>query len=124
MKAAAERGAHFHPTIGVVTPSGFTTSHPRAETMMFLRTASLCLPVPRSEGCNPSSLRSLTLRKNCQSSPRVCPLSIVSAIHLILSHEVACGTIFLALIRPDVPTDGRFTIPSLIKTSAYQSASH
>jgi hypothetical protein len=29
-----ERGAHFHPTVGVATPSGFTTSHPRAKTMM------------------------------------------------------------------------------------------
>jgi hypothetical protein len=30
----AERGARFHPTIGVATPNGFTTSHPRAETTM------------------------------------------------------------------------------------------
>ena len=28
--ATAERGAHFHPTVGSVTPNGFTTSHPRA----------------------------------------------------------------------------------------------
>jgi hypothetical protein len=28
--ANAERGARFHPTIGSVTPNGFTTSHPRA----------------------------------------------------------------------------------------------
>jgi hypothetical protein len=26
--ATAERGARFHPTIGSVTPNGFTTSHP------------------------------------------------------------------------------------------------
>jgi hypothetical protein len=26
----AERGARFHPTVGSVTPNGFTTSHPRA----------------------------------------------------------------------------------------------
>jgi hypothetical protein len=32
--ATAERGARFHPTVGVATPSGFTTSHPRAETTM------------------------------------------------------------------------------------------
>jgi hypothetical protein len=30
----AERGARFHPTVGLVTPDGFTTSHPRAKTMM------------------------------------------------------------------------------------------
>jgi hypothetical protein len=35
MEATAERGARFHPTVGVVTPNGFTTSHPRAETTMF-----------------------------------------------------------------------------------------
>jgi hypothetical protein len=29
--ATAERGAHFHPTIGSVTPNGFTTDHPRAK---------------------------------------------------------------------------------------------
>jgi hypothetical protein len=34
MEATAERGARFHPTVGVVTPNGFTTSHPRAETTM------------------------------------------------------------------------------------------
>jgi hypothetical protein len=28
--ATAERGACFHPTIGSVTPNGFTTGHPRA----------------------------------------------------------------------------------------------
>jgi hypothetical protein len=28
--ATAERGAHFHPTIGSVTPNGFITGHPRA----------------------------------------------------------------------------------------------
>jgi hypothetical protein len=28
--ATAERGARFHPTVGSVTPNGFTTSHPRA----------------------------------------------------------------------------------------------
>jgi hypothetical protein len=36
---------------------------------------SLCFPVTRSEGCNPSSLLSLTLHKNCHSSPRVCPFN-------------------------------------------------
>ena len=35
--ATAERGARFHPTIGVATPDGFTTSHPRADTTMLLR---------------------------------------------------------------------------------------
>ena len=30
--ATAERGARFHPTVGSVTPNGFTTSHPRART--------------------------------------------------------------------------------------------
>ena len=32
MGATAERGARFHPTVGVETLDGFTTSHPRAET--------------------------------------------------------------------------------------------
>jgi hypothetical protein len=32
--ATAERGARFHPTVGSMTPNGFTTSHPRAETTM------------------------------------------------------------------------------------------
>jgi hypothetical protein len=27
-EATAERGAHFHPTVGSVTPNRFTTSHP------------------------------------------------------------------------------------------------
>jgi hypothetical protein len=34
VSATAERGARFHPTVGLATPSGFTTSHPRAETTM------------------------------------------------------------------------------------------
>jgi hypothetical protein len=34
VSANAERGARFHPTIGLATPNGFTTSHPRAETTM------------------------------------------------------------------------------------------
>jgi hypothetical protein len=34
VSATAERGARFHPTVGIATPNGFTTSHPRAETMM------------------------------------------------------------------------------------------
>jgi hypothetical protein len=34
MSATAERGARFHPTIGLATPNGFTTSHPQAKTTM------------------------------------------------------------------------------------------
>jgi hypothetical protein len=37
MGATAETGARFHPTVGVATPDGFTTSHPRDETTMLLR---------------------------------------------------------------------------------------
>jgi hypothetical protein len=29
-EVTTRRSAHFHPTIGSVTPNGFTTSHPRA----------------------------------------------------------------------------------------------
>ena len=32
--ATAERGARFHPTVGSVTPNGFTTSHPQDEATM------------------------------------------------------------------------------------------
>jgi hypothetical protein len=32
--ATTERGSRFHPTVGIATPNGFTTSHPRAETTM------------------------------------------------------------------------------------------
>jgi hypothetical protein len=34
VSATAEKGARFHPTVDLATPSRFTTSHPRAETMM------------------------------------------------------------------------------------------
>jgi hypothetical protein len=34
VSATAERVARFHPTVGLATPNGFTTSHPRAETTM------------------------------------------------------------------------------------------
>jgi hypothetical protein len=34
VSATVERGAHFHPTIGSMIPIGFTSSHPRDETMM------------------------------------------------------------------------------------------
>jgi hypothetical protein len=34
VSATAERGDRFHPTVGSMTPSGFTTSHPRDETTM------------------------------------------------------------------------------------------
>jgi hypothetical protein len=43
--ANAERGARFHPTVGSVTPNGFTTSHPRARPRC-LR-FSLLLPAQR-----------------------------------------------------------------------------
>jgi hypothetical protein len=43
--ATAERGARFHPTVGSVTPNGFTTSHPRARPRC-LR-FSLLLPAQR-----------------------------------------------------------------------------
>jgi hypothetical protein len=33
-QATVERGARFHPTVGIVTSNGFTTSHPQAETTM------------------------------------------------------------------------------------------
>ena len=76
--ATAKRGAHFHPTVGSATPNGFTTSHPWAETV------SLYLPVTKSEGCNPSSLLSLTLRN--ARVPLASTLLIASAIRLILSR--------------------------------------
>ena len=31
----ADRGAHFHPTVGSVTPNRFTTSHPRPRPRCF-----------------------------------------------------------------------------------------
>jgi hypothetical protein len=34
VSATAERGSRFHPTVASATPSGFITSHPRAETTM------------------------------------------------------------------------------------------
>jgi hypothetical protein len=40
--AIAERGAHFHPTVGSTTPKGFTTSHPRSETTMLEDCVSVC----------------------------------------------------------------------------------
>ena len=38
----AERSARFHPTIGSAIPIGFTTSHPRAETMMLRDCVLVC----------------------------------------------------------------------------------
>jgi hypothetical protein len=74
MEATAERGARFHPTVGVVTPNGFTTSHPRAETTMSETCVSL------SASAQERRLQSLPLCDHSlcielQSSPRVRPLS-------------------------------------------------
>jgi hypothetical protein len=33
-QATAEKGARFHPIVGLATPNRFTTSHPRDETTM------------------------------------------------------------------------------------------
>jgi hypothetical protein len=121
MGATAKRGAHFHPTVGVATPSGFTTSHPRAETTMLLR---LCLSVCQRPGAKvailPLYYHSLCIMPEFPSRlPSQSPFP-----YTLSSREVACGVISLALIRPDGSTDGQFSIPSLIKPSAYQSASH
>jgi hypothetical protein len=40
--ATAERGAHFHQTVGSMTPNVFTTSHPRDETTMLGDCISIC----------------------------------------------------------------------------------
>ena len=108
--ATAKRGARFHPTIGLATPSGFTTSHPRAETTMLWD----CVSVRQWPGVKVAILP-LCYHSLCvfpEFSPRVCPQSLLP--HALSSCEVECGVITLVLIRPDGSTDGRFTShPSL-----------
>jgi hypothetical protein len=126
MVATAERGARFLPTVGVATPNGFTTSHPRAETTISRDLRLSVCQCPGAKVAIPSCLRSLTLRNNSRVPLASAPPPPRQSFqpYALSPREVACGTISLALIRPDVPTDGRLTLPSLIKTSAYQSASH
>ena len=80
--ATAERGALFHPTVGLATPKGFTTSHPRAETTMLLR---LRLSVYQWPGAKVTILP-LYYHSLCvlpEFSPRI-PPTIASTPRLIL----------------------------------------
>jgi hypothetical protein len=81
----------------------------------------LCLSVTMSEGCNPSSLLSLTLHIARVLPSRLPPQSLLP--HALSSCEVACGAISLTLVSHDGSMDRRFTSPSLIKPSTYQPAS-
>jgi hypothetical protein len=53
--ATTERGSHFHPTIGSVTPKRFTTSHPQARPRCFevQSPASSSIEI-KDEGYSPS----------------------------------------------------------------------
>jgi hypothetical protein len=53
--ATAERGACFHPTIGSVTPNGFTTSHPRGRPRCFeIQSPTSSSTKFKDEGYSPS----------------------------------------------------------------------
>jgi hypothetical protein len=53
--ATAERGARFHPTVGSVTPNGFTTSHPRARPRCFeIQSPTSSSTEVKDEGYSPS----------------------------------------------------------------------
>jgi hypothetical protein len=53
----AERGAHFHPTVGSVIPIGFTTSHPRDGTQCFeTQSPTSCSSKVEDEDYSPSPL--------------------------------------------------------------------
>ena len=74
--ATTERGAHFHSTVGSMTPNGFTTSHPRAETILLRDCVSVC-QWPRMK----VTLLLLCYHSLCifpklflSSFPRVCPV--------------------------------------------------
>jgi hypothetical protein len=113
--ATAERGSHFHPTIGSVNPNGFKTSHPRARDHDVAR-LSLYLLVTKNEGYSPSSPLSLTLYfpdffflfffPSLTSAP---PPLIAHSSCLFFFGEVACGTIFLTVVRSEDSMDGWFT---------------
>jgi hypothetical protein len=85
MKETAKRGARFHPTVGVETPTGFTTSHPRDETTM---SRDLRLSVCQCPGAKVAILplcdHSLCVKT--AEFPSRSPLSIVSVVRLILSQ--------------------------------------
>jgi hypothetical protein len=59
-------------------------------------TTSLCLPVTKSEGRNPSSLLSLTLRKKNARVPLASAPFQSLLPHALSSREVSCGVIPLA----------------------------
>jgi hypothetical protein len=120
VSATAERGARFHPIVGLGTPSGFTTSHPQDDTMM-RETAS---PFSSDQERRLQSFLSVITHSACfQSSPLTSsPQSLLP--YALSSCEVACGMITLVLVRPNASMDGWFTSPSLIKPSPYQPASH
>ena len=53
--ATAERGAHFHPTVGSVTPNGFTTIHPQARPRCFeIQSPTSSSTEIKDEGYSPS----------------------------------------------------------------------
>jgi hypothetical protein len=50
-----EMGDRFHPTVGSVTPNGFTTSHPRARPGCFEVQSPTCISTEiKDEGYSPS----------------------------------------------------------------------
>ena len=109
-QATVERGARFHPIVGLATPSGFTTSHPRAETTMMWDCVSVVSDQKRRLQ---SFLSAITHSAYCQSSPLAsAPQSLLP--HALSSCEFVCGAITLALVRPNDYMDGKFkSHPSL-----------
>jgi hypothetical protein len=49
----AERGVRFLPTIGTVTPDGFTIGHPKLDHDALREILSLCSTTVRDEGYSP-----------------------------------------------------------------------
>jgi hypothetical protein len=76
----AERGVHFHPTIGSMTPNRFTTSHPRA-TPRCLR-FSILLPAQRK------SRTKVTLLLLCSELPVFPEFLLVFFCDLCRAHSL------------------------------------
>jgi hypothetical protein len=109
-EVTTERGARFHPTVGSMTPNGFTTSHPRARPRC-LR-FNLLLPTQRKSRTN---VTLLLLFSELPVFPEILQFSSTIPVVHVLPHPfshmsfLAFSTIFcVAQIPPYVVRSGSF----------------
>jgi hypothetical protein len=105
--ANAERGAHFHPTIGSVIPTGFTTSHPQARPRCFeTQSPTSSSTKVKDEGYSSSPLlMTLYIFQSSSSSPSSIPVAralLCPLLSTLLFYaRLRVARISLSMVRPE-----------------------